>query len=128
MNSFLLLALSLNATVYGLGEFNCGDYDQEPQKCAHGAITASGVTFDPKEIGAALPMPRNRRLRPTSVWLKTDSGYCLEVPIIDKGNERYVGVRGLDLTPATVHAITGKPATSSWSGKLEVCDVSEGTD
>jgi len=118
---FVLLALKFHATMYGVGEDYCGDYDAEPEACAHGAITASGEVFNPEQLTAAVPMPRNRILRVAVVQLRAFDGECLTIRIIDKKNERFVGNSGLDLTPAVVAALTGKEATRHWSGKVDAC-------
>lgn len=119
--NFVLLALKFNATVYGFEELYCGDYDSLPVACSVGAVTASGEQFNPEDISAAVPMPRNRVLRITEISLKAHDGSCITVRIIDKKNERYIGSSGLDLSPAAVEAITGKPASRFWSGRVEQC-------
>lgn len=120
MQLFITLALMNTATVYGFGEKNCG----EPGKavsCRTGAITASGQMFDPTEISAAVPAPKNNRIRLTHIWVKAYNNACIKLKINDKKNWRYIGKSGLDLTPAAVMAITGKLPSKSWSGKLEMC-------
>ena len=117
---YILIALTQSATVYGFGEGNCGD-PGKAVPCDNRAITASGERFYPDEISAAVPAPRNRVIRVTHIWIKTPGGKCTKVKVNDKKHWRYIGNSGLDLSPAAVEAITGKPATKYWSGKLEMC-------
>lgn len=120
MNLFLTLALMKTATVYGYGEKHCGD-PGKAVSCRSGAITASGQPFNPDEISAAIPAPKNKRIRVTHIWVKAYNNACIKLKINDKKNWRYIGRSGLDLTPAAVLAITGKLPSKSWSGKLELC-------
>lgn len=119
--AFIALALKFNATIYGMNEYYCGDYDQKPTQCTQGLVTASGEIFDPGELTAAVPMPRNRVLKVSEIQLRAFDGQCLKIRITDKKHERYVGNGGIDLTPAAVKALTGKPANRFWSGKLVQC-------
>lgn len=117
------LLLSGLSTVYGThGELNCGD-PHDPKPCLHGAITASGEVFNPAALTAAIPMPKNQRMRPFDVYLRhPDNGPCIKIRVNDKMNERYIGKRMFDLTPGAVHAITGKKATKYWSsGVIQLC-------
>lgn len=123
MVDHILLALSLTATVYGTGEQGmCGD-PETPVACAVGATTASGEPFLPDEVpSAAVPLPRKQRLRVKELKIRhTVSGNCVTIRINDKSNERWIGVRGLDLTPAALSAIGIKP-TKYWSGRVEACN------
>lgn len=116
------LLLSGLSTVYGLQEVKCGD-SHDPKPCLHGAITASGEVFNPAALTAAIPMPKNQRMRPFDVYLRhPDNGPCIKIRVNDKMNERYIGKRIFDLTPGAVHAITGKKATKYWSSKgVQLC-------
>jgi hypothetical protein len=124
MPEFLLLASGLVATTYGYNELMCGDVGK-PVPCALGAITASGVPFDPSLPQVALAAPSNIRIRATWIYIKAEGQQCKKVHLVDKMNERWIGVRGMDLTPAAVELITGKPASETWSGKVFVCDSRE---
>lgn len=117
---YIVTALVSNATVYGFGESNCGD-PGKARPCSFGAITASGEVFDPNEISAAVPAPKNLRIHKTYIYVKNHRGFCIKLKINDKKHWRYIGNSGFDLTPAAVKAITGKPATKYWSGKVQLC-------
>jgi hypothetical protein len=117
----LVLASGLVSTTYGYNEIFCGDVHR-PEACAVGAVTASGVPFDPSLPQIALAAPSNLRIRPTWVGIRVQNGPCVMVHLVDKMNPRYVGVRGMDLTPAAVALVTGKPAHPKWSGEVFVCD------
>lgn len=110
------------STSYGYGETYCGD-PHDPKPCLHGAITASGEVFNPAALTAAIPMPKNQRMRPFDVYLRhPDNGPCIKIRVNDKMNERYIGKRMFDLTPGAVHAITGKKATKHWSSEgIQLC-------
>jgi hypothetical protein len=121
MLTWIELALSLPATVYGIvnpetgkGELMCGD----PGKvvpCDSNATTASGERFNPQELTVAVPLPFNRILRPVRLCLEhPKTGNKVWVKVNDKANERWIGQRGFDMTPATYEALTGKPARP-WS-------------
>lgn len=118
---FVLIAINYSATVFGMGEYYCGDYDKTPEPCTNGAITASGEVFNPDELVAAVPMPRNRILRVAEIKIRAHNGECLTIRVNDKKHERFIGNSGLDLSPATVEAITGTPATKHWSGRVSIC-------
>lgn len=118
----LVIASGLVSTVYGLGEQNCGDIG-EPVACTHGAITASGVPFNPDIPQIAIAAPSEYRLRPTTIRIRIEGGKCHKVQLVDKMNPRYVGQRGFDLTPAAVRLLTGQPATLFWSAPVYVCDI-----
>jgi hypothetical protein len=127
MEYYITLALKFAATIYGFGEHYCGDYDQEPQPCEHGAITASGEIFDPNALTAAVPAPRNYVMRrATEIKLKKHNGKCITVRVNDKKNERFIGNSGLDLTPAVVKKITGSEAPRYWGGRVEQCNLEGG--
>jgi hypothetical protein len=117
----LLIASSLPSTTYGYGETMCGDI-HKPMKCDIGAITASGVPFDPQVPSIAIAAPAHLRIRPTLIYMRIDGGKCKPVWLLDKMNPRWIGIRGFDLTPAAVELLTGKAATPYWSGVVEVCN------
>lgn len=117
--SFTLLALNFVSTTYGYGELMCGDIGKA-QPCNSASITASGEQFDPQKLTAAVPMPSNRIMRPFNIYLMTYKGKCVKVRVNDKKHPRFIGSGGLDLSPATVKAITGK-YNSTWSGKVKTC-------
>lgn len=127
-----LAALNFPATIYGFRgagkdfgyERNCGDIGKAVP-CDKNAVTASGEFFNPNEITAAVPAPKNRKMRVFTIHIKTYRGTCIPLKINDKKNPRYIGQGGLDLTPAAVWAITGKLPNRYWSGKIELCRPSE---
>ena len=121
MLEYLVIASGLISTTYGHGEARCGDYGQ-PRACEQGAVTASGQTFQPEVPSAAIALPRNRILRARIVHLRVGDGPCKPINLNDKLNERYIGKRGFDLSPAAVQLLTGKPATRHWSGTVHVCE------
>lgn len=119
----LLLASGLTATTYGHGEFRCGSIGN-PVQCVRGAITASGMVFDPGVPMAAIPAPTNMRFRdPMRIGLRIPHGPCVMVWVADKSHPRWIGSRGFDLTPAAVTKLTGKRATHYWSGEVEICNL-----
>lgn len=118
----LVIASGLISTTYGYGEVMCGDI-HSPRPCAAGAITASGVAFDPRLPQVALAAPTHLRLPASHIWLRVPGGECRRIALVDKMNPRYIGVRGFDLTPRAVELLTGKPATRHWSGRVYVCSV-----
>jgi len=122
MLEFINIALQLTAQVYGMGELYCGDYNQKPQPCGYGAVMASGAIFEPHLPIAAVPMPRNRILRPTWICLQGSKGQDVWIRLADKKHERYIGNIGFDLSPKAVELVTGKPATRHWSGKVQECE------
>lgn len=122
LSYYLMLASGLLSTIYGFGEWNCGDVGS-PKPCAEGAITASGEDFNPQLPQVAIAAPFNMRLKAMPIWLRVEGGLCYKVQLVDKLNERYVGIRGFDLTPAAVALLTGKDATEYWSGVVHVCDI-----
>ncbi len=120
MIEYIILALTLPATTYGHGEAGkCGDVGA-PVACTAGATTSSGEPFDPEDATAAVPAPAKQRTRPMFVSVRSVNGVCVQIRVNDKGNPRYIGVRGLDLTPGALRLLGIKP-TKHWSGKLEVC-------
>lgn len=118
---YIETAIQQQATIYGTGEYRCGDYGAKPRPCNNTAVTASGERFNPHDLIAAVPLPRNRVLRPTTIRILTFKGKCLNLRVIDKKHERYIGKSGLDLTPAAVKAITGEEPTKYWGGKIVMC-------
>jgi len=122
INKFIHIANGLIATVYGFGEKNCGDVDK-PVKCAVGATTASGLPFDPAKVIAALAAPSNVRIRPGRiVHLRLEgSTHCVKIKLADKMNERYIGQRGFDLTPAAIVALGSTPH-KHWSNRVFICE------
>lgn len=124
MWEFLLLASGLLSTTYGHGEVMCGDVDK-PRKCEAGAVTASGIEFDPKLPQIAIAAPKNLIVRPTWIKVRLEDGPCVKVHLVDKMNPRYIGTIGFDLTPKAVELLTGKAATSYWSGRIFVCNLKD---
>lgn len=122
--SMLLLASGLPATVYGYGEQYCGDAHQY-RRCEKGAVTASGVGFDPSLPQVAVAAPSDLLVRPTWIGLRVLGGPCVKVHLVDKMSPKWVGRRGFDLTPAAVDALTGGKSHKSWSEKVFVCDFRE---
>lgn len=118
---YIEAAVQQHATIYGTGEYNCGDYDAKPRPCNKTAVTASGEQFNPHDLIAAVPLPRNRILRPVTIRILTYKGKCVNLRITDKKHERYIGKSGLDLTPAAVKAITGEEPSKYWGGKITMC-------
>lgn len=123
----IIIASGLLSTTYGHGEINCGDIGS-PVPCEVGAVTASGVPFDPSLPQAAVAAPSDLRLRARSIKLRVDGGPCRKIQLVDKMNPRYIGKRGFDLTPEAVRLLTGKPATAAWSGIVHVCGLSDWRD
>ncbi len=120
--AYIQLASGLRATTYGYGEGNCGDIDK-PRPCSKGAVTASGEPFNPNLATAAIFAPTKLRMRARWVWLRVDEGPCKLIRVNDKGNPRYIGIRGFDLSPRAVEVLTGQPAVSTWSGRVYVCTM-----
>lgn len=120
IKKFVLLASNLLATTYGHGELMCGDIGN-PAKCEKGAVTASGVEFDPEIPMAAVAAPTRAKVKPIWIWLQYNSRPCVRILLADKMNPRYIGRRGFDLTPAAVKLLTGQEPTTHWSGKIRVC-------
>lgn len=119
---YIMIASGLHSTTYGYSELMCGDIGK-PVKCSVGAITASGEVFDPQIPSAAIFSPTRLRMwkRASVMPLRIlPDGKCMFIRINDKGNPRYIGKRGFDLTPASVKLLGGKVA-DTWSGKVEVC-------
>lgn len=122
MIEYIQLAMGLPATLYGLGEYNCGD-PGKAVACLEGATTASGDPFDPNELTVAIPLPTNRILRPITICLQhPETKRQVWVKVNDKANQRWIGLRGFDVTPAVFTALTGKPARP-WSSieRIEEC-------
>jgi hypothetical protein len=116
-------AIDLPATVYGLGEYMCGDIGK-PKKCAAGAKTASGETLHPMSVmSAAIPAPTNLKMKVSHIEIKVNGGKCVSVRINDKANPRWIGRRGLDLTPVVIHSSTGVWPSRHWKGKVERCPI-----
>lgn len=128
---YIKLASGLLATTYGHGEMMCGPIDK-PQACIYGAITSNGSTFDPDKATAAIAAPSTLRIPPSGVRVHlriisrdahgrlSFSGPCKLILITDKMNERWIGVRGWDLTPGAVRYLGGT-ASPMWSATLELC-------
>lgn len=103
---FINLAFTVGlSSTYGWGEHMCSDYDTKPQPCSKGAITASGEIFDPELPTAAVAAPRNLRMRPVVVYMSANGGPCTRIRINDKLNERYIGIRGFDLSRGALRAL-----------------------
>jgi hypothetical protein len=121
MISYLLLASGLMAYTFGYSEMKCGEI-HKPVACSHGAKTASGEEFDPKNIAsAAIPLPKNIRMIPVTVKLRIQGGECAEIRVNDKAPEKWLGKRGFELTPAALKKL-GVTPSKSWSGIVEVCE------
>lgn len=119
------------STTYGWGEWMCGDYGH-PAPCAKGAVTASGEVFHPDEIAtAALFIPRRfgiyKKAQTVKLTLSPDRKTgCVTVRVNDKGNERYYGRLGFDLSKfalkrlleATNQEYLYKP---QWMGEVYLC-------
>lgn len=121
INEFILAASGLVSTVYGFGEKYCGDIGK-PVACEYGAITASGEIFDPSLPSAAIAAPSNLPLKPTTVRLRVKGGKCHAIRITDKMHPRWIGLRGFDLTPASVQLLMdGQLPSPTWSAIVEVC-------
>lgn len=123
MELLLTTALSLTATTYGWGEMMCGDVGR-PQSCSEGAVTATGQPFDPAIPSAAIPAPARKRIQATVLYLRlrnVPDAPCVRVILNDKANPRWIGQRGLDLSPAAVQALTGKTPVPYWKGEVELC-------
>lgn len=116
------IASGLLSTTYGHGELFCGDVGK-PVPCSVGAVTASGETFHPTTVpSAAVAAPFKVRLDARWIRLKLAGPFpCKRVRLNDKMHARYVGVRGFDLSPSAVRLLTNRPASSYWSGIVEVC-------
>lgn len=115
----LIIAQGLRATTYGYGEFFCGVRGR-PRPCIKGEPTSSGEEFDPDIATAALPAPGYLHFKPFYVRVKNHTGRCVSIRVNDKANPKWIGVRGLDLSPRAVELITGN-AYRHWSGKLQFC-------
>jgi hypothetical protein len=116
----LAIASGLTATTYGYGELKCGDYNNVSQ-CNKNATTASGDSFNPNIPAAALAIPKIYRVRPQYIFIRTENSSCIKVLLNDKMAEKYVGSRGLDLTPSAVKALGEKPH-KAWSGRIFLCE------
>lgn len=117
----IALASGLLATTYGWGSHNCGDIGK-PRPCEYGAVTASGITFDPDYPMAAVAAPTRMRMRPVFVRLRVEGGECRTILIADKMNPRYIHKRGFDLTPAAQALLTGEDPKPYWSARVYVCE------
>lgn len=120
--NLLLLASGMRATVYGYGEIMCGSTGK-PVACKEGAVTSSGMPFNPKLPMVAVPAPSALRFAPMKIGLRVPGGKCVEVWLADKSHPRWIGQRGFDMSPAAVKAITGKTPDRYWSGAVEVCSL-----
>ena len=119
--AFLAVAHTLPAAIYGMGELNCGDYDDEPIPCDVNAVTATGAQLEPEKAQLALSLPKNKLLpKGMFVWLQTKGGKCVKVEVVDKANEKWIGRRFGDLTPGAVRALGHEP-TEHWSAPVFVC-------
>jgi hypothetical protein len=117
---YLLLASFLRSTTYGYGELKCGDVGKA-RTCDKGAVTASGVEFNPDVASVAVSAPFKLRLKSQWIRLRVAGGKCHKLKLLDKMHPRYIGERGFDLTPAAVRLLTGKAAAPNWSGRVELC-------
>lgn len=120
---YIVLATSLRATVFGFGEKNCGD-PGKAVPCDSYATTASGERFAPFEKPtAAVPLPVIMPLKAVEIWLSGASGECVKIRINDKANARWIGKRGLDLSPKAVALLGGAPS-KHWGGSVKLCEPS----
>jgi hypothetical protein len=119
---WMFLASNVKSTTYGYGEMMCGEPGQ-PRPCEVGATTASGEPFDPAIPSAAIAIPHNMVMVAMDMYVKIPGGTCHKIRLNDKMNERWIGYRGFDLSPAAVKLLTGKEASSNWSGKVSLCSV-----
>lgn len=120
----LNLALEHRATTYGWGERSCGDVGKA-RPCTGNAVTASGEVFQPHRVpSAAVPAPQTKRIQARWIGLRMQDvpdAPCVRIRLNDKANPRWIGQRGLDLSPAAVQALTQNMPTPYWSGKVEEC-------
>lgn len=123
MIEYVVLALTLPASTYGHLEASCGDVGA-PVACDSNATTSSGEGFDPDLPTAAVPAPAKQRTRPMFVSVKSVAGICVKIRVNDKGHPRWIGRRGLDLTPGALRLLGIEP-TKHWSGRLEMCEEEE---
>ena len=114
----------LTSTTYGYGEKMCGD-PGHARTCDKGAVTASGIKLDPELPQVAIAAPASMLLKAQRIGLQVPGGKCVWVSLVDKMNERWIGVRGFDLTPGALKLLTGKPATKYWTGQVSVCKPKE---
>jgi hypothetical protein len=119
IETLIKLALYFSATTYGYGELMCGDIG-DPKPCVKGAVTASGEVFDPDIASAAVPTPTDVKMVVHVIGIKSHDGLCIKVRVNDKSNPRWIGSRGLDLSPKAVELITGKK-TKYFMSKIERC-------
>ncbi len=124
LTAYLMLASLVPSTTYGYGEGMCGD-PGHARPCATGAITASGERFDTRIPQVAIALPSKMRIRAQRIRLRIEGGKCQWVRLVDKMNERFTAVRGFDVNPAALRILTGKPATNSWRGRIEMCTVNQ---
>lgn len=121
IDNHIEIAMVQEAQIYGLGEKGfCGDIHR-PVACDRNATTASGQRLDPDAITGAVPLGKSFIMRPKTICVLDYRGREINININDKKNPRFINRKGLDLTPAAVRAITGKPVTKYWSGKLQAC-------
>lgn len=117
---YVFLASGLHSTTYGWGESFCGDIGK-PTACEKGAVTSSGEVFDPELPTAAIFAPTALYVPPTPIPLKLgEDGTCKYLNINDKGNPRFIGKRGFDVTPAAISLLGGE-AQPTWSANLFIC-------
>lgn len=113
----------LRSTTYGYGEWMCGPIGHV-ERCQYGAITSTGMIYDPQKPTAAIYAPTKMRFKPfyLKLRLKGSKGPCHDILINDKGNPRYIGTLALDVSPRTLELLTGKPPRGTWTGRIEVCN------
>lgn len=120
INDYLHKANGKIATIYGVGEMDCGS-KKRPRRCTKGALTSTGIPLDPHNVAtAALSLPVNYLLKPLWVYLKLEGGNCVRIRLIDKKsmNEH----SPWDLTPAAIIQL-GAKASRTWSGRVYLCEV-----
>lgn len=117
--TYIKKADGLRATTYGWGEGNCCDVGKAC-KCEKGAVTASGQPFDPDLPTCAVPAPTKLRMVPIKIYARVDKGPCVMLVCNDKSSPKWIGQRGLDLTPGALRKLGVNPH-KHWSGTVHIC-------
>ena len=76
--------------------------------------------FNPDIPTVALAIPKIYRMRPQFIYIKTENSPCVKVLLNDKLNERFVGSRSFDLSPAAVKLL-GETPHKAWSKRIILC-------
>lgn len=119
LTELIALAFMLPASTYGYGELMCCDIGN-PCPCGEGATTASGDKFDPELPTAAVFAPTSLPMTNVTVYMQHNDGPCVAITVNDKGNPRFIGKRGFDLTPGALRAL-GITPSPTWSGMIKEC-------